>query len=485
MTSTKTNSFKLSPYSCSGKGWFCFGNVNDDSIDEFLSAATGHNDLDQVDDKPVPINMITPKDRCMRLVDSWRKSRQHNRHPRRRGGNEHDSDTSPPRNESGIVGTVTRTATSHDIGNYREDLEALPCRKRRIHEIQSLGMISTIQVYVTDLRCFDDGGGGGGNNTGGGDINHHIEKKELNDQRNKTKRKSSTTRTVVFASVTDDLNTTAGGTAATNGSTMTFIDTTGKFVTILKEAALEGNHDTDNVAVKRLILTNVRTKNSNSLRGLPSSTEDLVLVPTNDTTASIVEVNNNKHNNLGRDEGTGSCSYAANNEGFVDASQRRLNIDKEMNILQSQQNEDGGQTECVNDKESTFVVISCLDDIHVGGKSLKENNFSAFKLTSRFRRTVFENDEYRNDCILTLSTAANNSSTENNSSKYSHGRKERQVHAGPAVLRTICGSLDAEELLEDDELCNIAMDLVRSVIETRSDSSRVKLEWTVKDVKNK
>ena len=492
MTTTTTTSFKLSPFS--GMGWFCFGNLNDNGIDEVLSRTTDRNDdLDTLDDKPVPVNMITPKDRIVRLVESWRKSTsQHRCHSIRSGGNEDSYDSTPPRNESGIDTTVTRVATSHDIGNYREDLEALPCRKRRISEIQSLGMISTIQAYVTDLRCYDDGDDGGG---GGGEIDDLTEETELNYQRNKKKRKSSTTGTIIFASVTDELSLcTSGGTtlaaaaAAANGSTMTFIDTTGKFKTILKQAALEGDHHTDNVARKQLILTNVRTKNSNSLRGLPSSTEDLVLVPTNDTTASLLEIDgNNKHNNVGRDEGIGSSSYAVANERFVDASQRRRDIDKDMNILQSQQNDDAGQTNCDDGNASALVVISCLDDIHVGGKSLKKDNFSALKSISKFRRTVFENDEYRSDCILTLSTFTNNYSDRSNYSKNSHVRKEqeRQILAEPTVLRTLCGRLDAEELLEDDELCNIALDLIRSMIETRSDSSKVKLEWTVqKHLKN-
>jgi hypothetical protein len=176
--------------------------------------------------------------------------------------------------------------------------------------------------------------------------------------------------------------------------------------------------------------------------------------------------NTSKHNLNDRDE------------GFVSASQRRKTIDEEMNV-QSQHNENGEADGNTNSESTLFV--SSIVDLRLGGKSLKRDTFAGGKCISQFRGTLIKGDQYRNDCILKLTTR--NSSDKNNSPNNS-GRYHQQVHAGSAVLQILCGGLDASEMLEDDELCKIAMDLVHSMIERRGDRGPVELAWTIKDVNN-
>jgi hypothetical protein len=451
-----------------GSRWFCFGHAS--------SFHMIGDDEDDLHSKAITTNMMTPKDRITELVKWWR-SRYIGRQ------------SSVGSMTSGGAGGVDdgnedkKTSAAHSLCGIHHDLELLPCRKRKLNEVQSLGMISNIQVCVTDVRHHNDDTAAI-EGTLHSSSSTNVCKKAKNNRKLygvaigasassitapalSSRRKSSS---VVFATVADD-------STLEDGAAMTFIDTSGKFMTILK-TALDENNDKNIYSgmtrtQKLLILTNVRTKNSNSLRGLPSFTEDLVLVPTNETTASIVEVKDNNNS-------TSTKSKHNRNdveEGFVSASQRRRTIVEEMNV-QSQHNEKGARGETNN--ESTLVVSS-LEDFRSGGRSLRRDTFTGVTCISQFRRMVIKGDKYRNDCILTLATRNNN---DNNNSQNNNVRYHQEVHAGSAILQMLCGGLDASEMLEDDEVCKIAMDLVHSIIERQGDSDPVELAWTIKVVNN-
>jgi hypothetical protein len=420
--------FKLAyeGHAAPGIRWFCFGKCKQNVFDE---------------DKPVPICMTTSHDRISELVEWWNN-----------GKCRHRAASATIYTSSNSKGSVTSSRPApHEISSL--DLEVLPCRKRRLDEIQSLGMISTIQVQVTDVRC----------ETLTSNVRHTKNKKTKQSAGTTSTTSSWKSSTVVFASVTDE-------STIRNTTAMTLIDTSGQLKPILK-AALEQQHNINDANApttrRRLILTHVRAKNSNTLRGLPSCTEDLVLVPTNDTTATIVDISDDLTVNRG--------------------SQRvRNNID-DTNVAFTQEQCNEGET------DDTITFVACLKDILVGGgKSLRSNNFAAFKSMSRFRRMILEDEgqiRYRNDSVLLLLVTTANTTNGNSSSSNSHKshHSHERIYAGSDILQILCGGLDASELLEDDELCKISMDLVRSMmVESTTPTARedVQLGWTVRGTSN-
>ena len=85
---------------------------------------------------------------------------------------------------------------------------------------------------------------------------------------------------MAFASVVDD-----------SGATMSFIDSKGRFLTQLKSAQSD-NHST------RLAMTNVSTDYPSQLRGLATSTDEIVLVPTETTTVRFISAENIMDENM-------------------------------------------------------------------------------------------------------------------------------------------------------------------------------------------
>lgn len=233
---------------------------------------------------------------------------------------------------------------------------------------------------------------------------------------------------VVFASVTDQ-----------SGTTLTLIDTSGQCTSALQTAFRQQKEEEKNNGV-RLVLTNIRAKNPNTLRGLPSFTEEVVLVPTADTTACVVVVEDDDSDDK---DGTSSD-------------------DLERGGDQSRTHQHGPTQ---NEQESKFVAG--VQDIVLGGESLKQSDFAAFRSISSFRAVLFSGGSYRDDGIVHITSWG---------AATLDRRNECHLRVGPSVVQSLCGGLDASELQEDDKLCETAMNLVRAILE-----EDMLLRWIVRE----
>ncbi|MGK3742181.1 MAG: hypothetical protein ACI90V_009035 [Bacillariaceae sp.] len=354
-----------------GLSWYCLGCI--DSHGKFIEK------------NRIPENMITSKEIIKRLVD-W-----YNNHSNHRSPSGYPSIDS---NIESSTSTIYRGRNSH--------LTTLPCRKRTLDEIyNTVGCTSNIQIrvkqyYSQPATVVVNTGRTYGKNK---------------------KRHHKIFPPVVFAVVTDY-----------SGTIMSFIDTTGRFLSKLKSAK------NDNSNKKFLLLTNVSTVYQNSLQGLKSSSKEIVLVPTK-TTSGLLISEHDKHNKEGS-----SSTISVSNSG--QETQEEIIPDMEMN------------------------VISSLVDIHIGGISLKDiciNNSdqSIFSSSTQYLKTILENNgrhAYKSAIIY-----------------FDNDDDIGQAIANPDVMKSLCGSLDVAELLDNnDTLCIHSMRFLRALL-----LEHVIVKWTI------
>lgn len=368
-----------------GLSWYCLGCI--DSHGKFIGKNCDVGATLQVGTSRIPENMITSRERIKRLVDWYNNHPNHRAHP----------------GYSSTINSNIKTSTSTISREINSQLITLPCRKRTLDEIyNSVGSTSNIQIrvkqyYSQPATVVVNTGRTYGKNK---------------------KRQHKIFPPVVFAVVTDD-----------SGTMMTFIDTTGRFLSKLQSAS---KNDISNK--KLLLLTNVSTVYQNSLRGLKSSSKEIVLIPTKTTSGLLIS----QHDRNNR-EGNISSISVPNNSG--QETQEEIISDMEMN------------------------VISSLVDIHIDGISLKDsciNNSdqSVFSTTTQYLKTILENDRHAyKSAIIYLD----------------NDDDIGQAIASPDVMESLCGSLDVTELLENnDTLCTHSMRFLRALI-----LEHVILKWTI------
>jgi hypothetical protein len=269
---------------------------------------------------------------------------------------------------------------------------ALPTRKRQLDEIQSsVGILSNITVRVLCVRSEPT-----------------IEE-NTSYSSGEIKRKNRTRPPVAFASFTDD-----------SGVVMSFIDSSGRFLLELRSAQKK-SHTT------RLVMTNVSTEHQSNLQGLATSGKEIILVPTEMTTARLIS----EENILNHPNTKSSCI-------------------NDFDITQTQETTHG----------TDITMHSSIKDISVNGLSLKTSR-SVFSSSSKFLRTITRNDESFNEAIIHLE--------KNDDQVCNTG-----ILATPDVLKILCGSLDVAELSNDEKLCMHSMRFLQDLLQ-----GHIVLDWTL------
>jgi len=345
-----------------GLSWYCLGCI--DGHGKFIEK---YYDGAMVETR-IPENMMT-SDESIKCLVNW-----YNNHPNHRPPRE-----CPSKFESS---TIQMETNSH--------LNTLPCRKRKLEEIQSsVGLISNITVRVKKFYSQP---------ATVVDTSYIFGKKK----------KQKILPPVVFAVVTDD-----------SGVIMTLIDTSGRYLYKLRSAKNDNNK-------MLLVLTNILTVYQNNFQVLKHSSKEIVLVPTKTTSGVLMS----EHDYSNKDN--------INISSFNTGQQIR---------------------EIMPIAEKTF--ISCVVDLCIGGISLKNScinsDQSIFSTTTNYLKIILDHDrQYKSARI------------------YFEENGVGQAIAGPAVLKSLCGSLDVAELLDDNTLCNYSMRFLRALI-----MEYVVLKWTI------
>lgn len=253
----------------------------------------------------------------------------------------------------------------------------LPTWKRQLDEIEySVGFLSNITVRVIHVRSEPTG--------------------EINTYRyGQTKRKN---RDIAFASFTDD-----------SEVIMPFIDLSGRFLPQLKSAQNKNN-------TMRLVMTNVSTEYRSSLLGLSTSSEEIVLVPTETTTGRLIS----------RKERSNQLNTKSNSFNDFNA------------------------TEIQERTRASITMLSSITDICINGLFFKSNS-SIFSSSLEFLRTVTGNDGNFNRATIYL---------ENSDEQVS----KTGILATPNVLKVLCGSLDVAELSNNKRLCMYSMRFLQDLL---------------------
>eukprot|EP00536_Pseudo-nitzschia_multiseries_P004205 jgi/Psemu1/318371/estExt_fgenesh1_pm.C_690001 len=275
-------------------------------------------------------------------------------------------------------------------------------RRRQLSEIEfTSGILSNIKVKVTQVRS------------------EYVAVASSNMSRNK--KRSKTLTPLVFAVFTDESET-----------IIPFIDTSGRFLTQLRSA-----HN-DNFKTL-LVMTNVCTEYQSNLRGLESSTKEIVLVPTGASSGVLVSHNETPNR--------------VNNSNTSDVS----GVNK---IPKKETSQDS------NPRETT--VISRMVDLTVDGISLQKNR-SVFATSSKYLKTILGTN---GRCFRTAMVDLDAESLSGRASRSS-------IEVTPDVLKTLCGSLGVDELSSDETLCAHSMGFLRGLIH-----EDIVLKWTLTEEEN-
>ncbi len=256
---------------------------------------------------------------------------------------------------------------------------ALPTRKRRLDEI-TLGLLSHLEVQVTSVRSEP----ATRRNTWG----------EAKPQKGRPP--------VAFASVMDD-----------SGVVMSFIDSSGRFLSKLNLARKRSH-------TAKISMTNVSAEHQSNLRGFVTTSNEILLVPTETTTMRIMVTEKKVSNHFDTQESS------------LD------DIDTE-----------------------EMVVRAGIADISINGLSLRKN-YSLFSSTCEFLKTIKGNNGKIQKAIIYLES--------NNEDIGTDG-----VPATPFVMKSLCGSLEINELSSNEKLCSISMKLLRDLLRTE-----IIMEWTLR-----
>ena len=261
----------------------------------------------------------------------------------------------------------------------------LPTRKRSLDDLQSsVGLLSNVVVRVTCVRVLP----------AASNSNYRYRNRTNTWQR----------PPVAFASFVDD-----------SGATMSFIDSSGRFLSTLKIS------EKDNQTT-RLLVTNVSTAcPSQPQRGLATSADEIVLVPTETTTMRVI------------------------------SDEKALDDSKSFTYGLK--------------KPSDFVVHAGISDIFLNGISFKTTP-SVFSSSSEFLATLTDKDDgtFRRPLVY----------LERNEAQIG----KEGIPALPSVLKTLCGSLDIVELSNHETLCKYSIGLLQALLQKDTI-----LEWTLRKEK--
>mmetsp|Transcript_14303 Transcript_14303/g.33206 ORF Transcript_14303/g.33206 Transcript_14303/m.33206 type:complete len:499 (+) Transcript_14303:226-1722(+) len=284
--------------------------------------------------------------------------------------------------------------------------ENLPSRRRHLSEIEfTSGILSNVRVKVVKVRS------------------EYVAVANRNAKLGQKKKRSKMLSSVTFAIFTDE-----------SGTSMPFIDTSGRFLPKLRSA--QNDNDTT-----FLIITNVYTEYQSNLRGLETSTNEIVLVPTVASSGVLVVVPDIKNSN----------SVNANPSGTSDIDAMPMHE----------------PSQHFSSREKT--VISRMMDVTVNGISLKKTQ-SVFATASKYLQTILaSNDRFFRTAMVDLET------------KCCYGKvSSSTIEATPDVLKTLCGSLDVDELSSDETLRSYSMGFLRGLI-----NEGVVLEWRLVEDEDK
>jgi len=271
---------------------------------------------------------------------------------------------------------------------------ALPTRKRRLDEIHSsVGFISNILVRVVDIRFIPFSKSKIGYFEG-----------EMMVTRSRLPPSS------VFATFTDD-----------SGVVMTFVDSAGRYSEKLKAAQCNNNK-------MKVEMTNISTDYQSSLiAGLPNSSFEIILVPTETTTSRLISVEEDVQ--------------SSNVQGTSDVGVTELEPQERIH-------------------ETDITLRSCVRDICVDGLSLKTSQ-SAFSSASKYLQAIIgKNGNYKR-AIISLDE--------------NHGQIcNTRIPSTSSVLKILCGGLDVDELVSENKLCMYSMGFLKSILD-----EDVVLDWTL------
>jgi hypothetical protein len=275
---------------------------------------------------------------------------------------------------------------------------------------------------------------------------------------------------VTIATITDD-----------SKGFMSLVDTTGKFHTILLQAANEhrqqryqqerrhqprhqDNKEVTNMTTM-LFVTNVLTKPQRSLYGIKFSSpiDEIVLVTTTNSAAVLVPINGSNNNS------DASCDAAVT---LSLETQSRQSLSTTYTPKVPHENEDRDE----------ITLISMIRDIMIDDKSIRRNDQSIFSSTASYLETILQKTddgfgsfitEYSRKVRIRLDRSSINSFIKK------RVMPSEILPASPYVLKILCGGLDATELVNDNNggssaIVKHSMDFLRGLIE-----EPVVLEWTV------
>lgn len=393
-------SFRFSNDNDPGMGWYCLGRRLGEN-EQFSFQTT----------RPtarLPESMITSQERLKELVRWYVASGQPE-----------------------VVDDSDNRYITFDRNNGTGNLSVLPCRKRKLDEIHTtVGLLSNIQVRVI---YFHSQSVVAKATTTSAIVKNSSE--SINNESGKRKRQQSIP-IVSFANVTDE-----------SGIVMSLIDPTGNLLSVLCTAKKEN----DKI---HLILTNVLTKFQSSLRGIKYSSpvDEIILVPTNETTGFLIS-SDSKGNN-----------YTHRN---VDVS---VNVETQMLSTGDSAYRIGNP---VGDERTGkhIEVISHLVDVIVNQVSVRENEQLIFSHCSSYLNFILrkDSDEKRN-----YSTAVQIHMDEGIIDENSI-LQTPILSASSVILKALCGGVDSFELMKDPEVCEKSMNFLRALL----NDSNVKLKWVV------
>jgi hypothetical protein len=207
-----------------------------------------------------------------------------------------------------------------------------------------------------------------------------------------------------------------------SGVFMSLVDPGSRFGSTLRTALDTG---------KYLMLTNLSSRNQNDIHGRPFALEEVVLLPTRSTTAVVLS----NHKLIGNGEASSSP--------------------------------DATQTQVVNSRKSQVTLVSSLLDISIGAVSLRSRYLELPTPATLLATILTTAGEYSSATLHLEST-----------SSISIGQPENVFYAGSKVVMSLCGGVEARELMGDEALSQHASQLVRSILD-----EGILLRWTI-DARN-
>lgn len=232
------------------------------------------------------------------------------------------------------------------------------------------------------------------------------------------RRRGSTTpqSTIGFATVTDG-----------SGVIMSLVDPGNRFASTIRTAKETG---------RLVMLTNISSKSQNDIQGRLSALDEVVLVPTKATATFLLP--------------TTESSYTNNGNG---GSLTPL---------------EATATQTPDSKKKQTTLLSRILGLSIGGVSLK-STIRTFESPAQFLGTVLTPDGDYRSATLYLDSWNN----------ISMGRDDNGIIAGPNVVKTLCGGVEAAELIRDESLGRHALNLVRALL-----NESILLRWTINENDN-